>query len=135
MAQGGDVLEVSVNHPTLGSRVFFPKAGEDNTYDLGGFRNEDDESAVTASGELINKKNRVRGSFEVVLANDQGVRLDADFCVELTQSIEEADWTFSSVNGSVYGGKGVIVGDIKPNLNAATFSLKVAFGGIMNKLA
>jgi hypothetical protein len=135
MAQGGDVLELRVNHPTLGSRIFFPKAGEDNSYDLGGFRNEDDASAVTSSGEMINKKNRVRGSFEVVLANDQSVREDADFCVELAESTELADWSFSIVNGSVYGGKGVIVGDIQPNINAATFSLKVAFEGKVNKLA
>ena len=59
MAQGGDVLELRVNHPTLGSRVFFPKSGEDNNLDLGGFRNEDDANMVTASGEAIVKKNFV----------------------------------------------------------------------------
>lgn len=135
MAQGGDILELRVNHPTLGSRVFFPKTGEDNTYDVGGFRNEDDESMITSSGEIIAKKNRKRGFVEVVLANDQNGREDAEFCVELAESAALADWSFSIVNDTVYGGKGLIVGDIQPNINAATFSLKVAFQGKVKKIA
>tara|TARA_R110000803_G_scaffold69859_1_gene132441 strand:+ start:1177 stop:1581 length:405 start_codon:yes stop_codon:yes gene_type:complete len=134
MAQGGDVLELRVNHPTLGSRVFFPKSGEDNNLDLGGFRNEDDANMVTASGEAIVKKNFVKGSLEIVLANDQKARLDSQFCGDLAASTEQGDWSFSVIDGSVYGAKGDIVGDITSNLNAATFSIKIAFGKV-NKLA
>jgi hypothetical protein len=44
MAVHGDILEVTYNHPTLGSGVFYPKANEGNKFDPGGFRNNDDAS-------------------------------------------------------------------------------------------
>ena len=135
MAIGGDILEVRVNHPTLGARTLYPKAAEDNTYDPGGFRNEDDENMIDGSGEMIIKKNRKRGFLEVVLANDQNTREDADFCVALCESPELADVSFANANGTVYGGLGTIVGDVQPNLNAATFSVKFAFQGKVNKIA
>jgi hypothetical protein len=39
-AVGGDILEVTYAHETLGSGTFFPKSGEDSTFDLGGFRGD-----------------------------------------------------------------------------------------------
>lgn len=135
MAQGGDIEEVRVTHPTLGSRVFFAKAAEDNDYDLGGFRNEDDENMIDGSGELIVKKNRKRGYLQVVLSIDQDVREDDKFLNDIAESTDLADWTWSVVTGRVYGGKGTIVGDIQPNQNASTCSIKVAFGGRVQKIA
>jgi len=126
MAIGGDITEVTVNHPTLGSKVFFPKANEGNTYDVGGIRTEDDADSVDGSGQAIWKKNRKMGFFEVVLSNDQNTRQDAEFVARLAADPVQADWTFSIINGTVYGGKGIPVGDIQPNLNDATFTLKVA---------
>lgn len=125
MAVGGDIIEVTVNHPVLGSRVFFPKANEGNTYDTGGIRTEDDADSVAGGGEMIWKKNRKAGFFEVVLANDQNTREDAAFIAQLAAEPAEGDWTFSIINGTVYGGKGIPVGDIQPNINDATFTLKV----------
>jgi hypothetical protein len=134
MAVGGDITEVTVNHPTLGSKTFFPKANEGNTYDTGGVRTEDDADSVDGSGQIIWKMNRKAGFFEVVLSNDQNTRNDATFVAELAADPVEADWTFSIINGTVWGGKGKPVGDIQPNLNDATFTLKV-LGASFKKLS
>ena len=125
MAVGGDIIEVTVNHPTLGSKVFFPKANEGNTYDVGGIRTEDDADSVDGGGNPIWKKNRKMGFFEVVIANDQNNGQDAEFCASLAADPAAADWTFSIINGTVYGGSGKPVGDIQANINDATFTLKV----------
>lgn len=126
MAVGGDITEVTYNHPTLGSGILFPKAAEDNTYDVGGIRTADDANMVDGAGNAIWQKNRVMGFFEVVVANDQNTRQDAETMALLAADPVEADWTFTHINGTVYGGKGKPVGDIQPNTNAATFTLKVA---------
>ena len=56
---GGDILEITFNHPTLGSGIIFPKAAEDSTFDLGGFRSNDDAAGVDGSGEMIDQSDRV----------------------------------------------------------------------------
>lgn len=126
MAVGGDILEVTVNHPTLGTKTFSPKAGEDSTFDLGGFRTNDDANGITAKGDLISQLSRVRGSFECVVTNDMNSGLELEFITSLTGDPTDADWTISHINGSVYKGKGRPVGDIQAAGMATTFTLKVA---------
>jgi hypothetical protein len=128
MAVHGDITEVTCNHPTLGSITFFPKAAEGNTFDPGGFRNSDDANGIAGDGSLIVTKNRVRGFFEVMIENDMNVRNDANTLKELSASPKPADWTFSIVNGTVWAGSGIPAGDINPDVNAGTLTLKVASG-------
>jgi hypothetical protein len=134
MAIGGDLIEITVNHPVLGTRRFFPKSAEDSTLDPGGFRDTDDANMITGSGEAIRQKNRVRWSLEATIAYDANERDDAAFIADLSASPIEGDWTVSVINGVVYGGKGLPVGDIQPNLNAATMTLKVSGSGVMKKI-
>ena len=126
MAVGGDILEITYNHPTLGSGILRPKAGEDNSYDLGGIRTNDDANSIDGGGTPIYQKNRVMAMFEVVVANDQNVNEDLEQMIALAADPVEAEWTFSLINGTVYGGTGVPVGDLQGNINQATFTLKVA---------
>lgn len=126
MAVAGDIIEITYNHPTLGSGTFFPKAGEGNTYDPGGIRTGDDAGMIAGAGNPIWQKNRVRGFFEVVVENDQNVRNDAQVIADLMASPVPADWTFEVINGTIYGGSGMPVGDIQPDVNAGTVTLKVA---------
>ena len=128
MSVAGDITEITYNHPTLGTGTFFPKAGEGNTYDPGGIRTADDAAMVAGDGSAIWQKNRVRGSFEAVIQNDQNERNDAQIIADLQADPEEADWTFSVINGTVFSGKGIPVGDIAPDINAGTVTLKVASG-------
>lgn len=129
MAVHGDITEITYNHPTLGSGTFFPKAAEGNTFDPGGVRNSDDANGIAGDGSIIVTKNRVRGFFEVTIENDMNVRNDAKVIKELSASSQPADWTFSVINGTVWAGSGIPVGDINPDINAGTMTLKVASGG------
>ena len=122
---GGDVIEVSYSHPTLGTGKFYPKAGEDNTYDLGGFRGNDDANMIAGNGESIRQLNRVRGFFECVYANDMNTKQDYEQACALAADPVEATWTFTGQNGVVYTMIGSPVGDIQPNINQATFTMKV----------
>ena len=126
---GGDISEITFNHDTIGSGIFTPKAGEGNTFDPGGIRNSDDSNGVSGDGEMIIIKNRVRAGFEITVANDMNIRNDVAKIAELAASPDLAEYTVSMLNGTVWSGFGIPVGDIVPDTNAATVSLKIASGG------
>jgi hypothetical protein len=130
----GDLIEVRWSHPTLGSGVFYPKSGEDSTLELGGFRNSDDANMNSGNGERIYQKNRVSPFFECVVANDTITNLEAETAVALAQSSVEAIWEVSHSNGSSYKLRGLPSGDIQPNLNQGTFTLKVVGSGKAEKI-
>lgn len=129
MFSGGDILEISYKHPTLGSGVLFPKSAEDFTLDPGGFRSNDDANLVTASGEMIDQINRVRWGMEGPIGWDMAVKDELSQMRKLAASPVLADWTFTHINGTIWGGKGKPVGDIQGNTNTAQMSIKVAGGG------
>lgn len=131
---GGDIKSITFNHPTLGSGTIYPKAGEDGTLDPGGYTASDDAANVTSQGELIDVITAKRGSFEIVCAWDMNDKDELDKVNEMAASPILADWTITHISGAVYGGKGKPVGDLKGSTNAATFTLKLAFEGKLNKL-
>jgi hypothetical protein len=135
MFVGGDILEISYKHPTLGAGTWFPKASEDATFDPGGYRSEDDANAITGDGQAINKMNRSRWSFEDVVAWDMAVNDELDQARKLASSSVDADWTITHISGVIYGAKGRPVGDIKGNTNTAQMSIKLAGGGIATKIS
>lgn len=126
MAVHGDITEITYNHPTIGQGVFFAKANEGNTLDTGGIRTADDTSMIAGDSSIIAQKNRVRASFEVLLEDDQNVRNDSDIAKQLAASPVPAEYTISIINGTVWAGSGFPVGDIQTDVNAGTFTLKVA---------
>ncbi len=133
-AIGGDIIEVKYNHPTIGSGVLFPKAGEDSEFDPGGFRNDDSEDGIDGSGGAIYKKNRKRWKCTVTLGWDNNIRQELEKLFNIAQSSVEATWTISHVSGAVYKGLGQVVGDIKGNGNAATIPLNLAGSGLLTKI-
>jgi hypothetical protein len=135
MPVGGDIIEITYNHPTLGSGTIFPKSAEDGTFDLGGFRSNDDANMIDGGGNMIDQINRTRWSVETTVAWDMNVDETLEKLVALSGSPEQADWTFTHINGTIYGGKGKPVGDIQGNSNASTFTLKVSGGGTLKKIA
>jgi len=132
-SNGGDILEVRYSNPDLGDGVFYPKANEGNTLDLGGYRTGDDANMISGDGQPIYQTNLQRGFFEMVVANDMNERNDAFVASQLAASSKETNWTISHINGTVWGVTGKPVGDIQPDTNAATFTLKVS-GGIITKI-
>lgn len=133
-AVGGDILEITYNHPTLGSGIWFPKAAEDSTFDPGGLRTDDDANAVDGSGKTIRKMNRVRWSFEGTVSWDANVANELEQARALAGDPVEADWTITSVNGTVWKGKGGPVGDIQGSGNDATMPIKLGGGANLKKI-
>lgn len=133
MAVGGDLLEITFNHPTIGTGILYPKSNEDSTFDLGGFRSNDDANMIDGSGNMIDQLNRVRWSIEATCAWDMNTREDVEKINLLAADPVLAEWTISHVNGSIYSGTGKPVGDLTGNGNAATFTLKVSGGGTLKK--
>lgn len=133
MPTGGDILEITFNHPTIGSGVLYPKAGEDNTFDLGGFNSSDDANMIDGGGNMIDQLNRKRWKVTVLIVNDMNSKLDLEKVENMASSPLLADWTFSHINGTVYVATGKPVGDKELNVNQSTFSLTVAGGGKLKK--
>lgn len=134
-AIGGDIIELTYNHPTKGSGTVYPKAGEDSTLILGGFRVEDEDTGVDGSGRNIKKMTRKRWSVDVVVAWDNNIAKELEAIVAMAEAAEDADWTVTCGSGAVYGGNGCPVGDLEGSTNAATFKLKIAGGAKLTKIA
>lgn len=133
---GGDCIEVTVNHPTLGSYRFDPKGSEDTEVDFGGYLVADSDDSVTGNGVNIKQMNRKRWSVSVPPV---GWAKDPD-TLESLQKIQddtnESQWTFTFIDGSVYKGTGSISGDLKGNKNNGTVNgFKVAGGGKLEPIA
>ena len=134
MFTGGDIIEVTCKHSVLGSFVFQPKSAEDFTLDPGGYNNSDDENMVTGAGEPIRQMNRKVWSLEGVVAWDMDSSETVHQVQDLMDSPIDGDWTFTHINGTIYGGKGKPVGDNKGNMNTAQIPLKVNGGGKLLKI-
>lgn len=133
-AVGGDIIEVTYDHPTLGSSRFYAKSEEDGTIDRGGFRTSDDANGITGSGETIRKITRVRWSLEVMIRWDMSLGLDVQKLSDLAADPVEANWTFSHVSGVTWGGRGAPVGDIQGSTGEATTTMKISGGGVLSKI-
>jgi hypothetical protein len=134
MPVGGDIIEATYNHPTLGSGVFYPKSSEDSIFDLGGFRGSDDANMVDGGGRNIRQINQVRWVFESPVAWDMNTDNELQKLTDMAKNSQEADWTFTHINGTVWSGKGAPVGDISGNGNQSTFTLKISGGGALKKI-
>jgi hypothetical protein len=130
----GDIIEITFNHPTIGTGTFFPKAGEDSTFDPGGFRGNDDANLVDGGGRTIRQLNRVRWSYEGDITWDMNNTNEVELINQLAASPVEATWTISHINGTVWGGKGAPVGDVQGNGNNGTITLKIAGGEQLKKI-
>lgn len=135
MAVGGDIIEITYNHSTLGSGTIYAKSAEDSTFDLGGFRSADDNNMVDGGGNMIDQMNRGRWKFGVSVSWDMNSVDELGKINDLAASPVQADWTISSINGTVWGGKGKPVGDYEGNGNQATFPLVLSGGGKLKKIS
>lgn len=131
---GGDLIEITCNHPSLGSFTFATKSNESYTLDPGGFRSSDDANMVTGNGSFIDQVNRVRWSFEGPLMADFISNNEIENLPELASSAELGTWTFTHISGVVWRGKGKFVGDLQVDTNTAQITAKLAGGGKLEKL-
>ena len=131
---GGDLISITVNHPTLGNFSFSTKSNESYNLDPGGFRSNDDGSSVAGDGTFIDQINRMRWSVDGVFMVDFVTGQEIDNLPLLSESTELGTWTFSHISGVVWRGRGKFVGDISVDSNTAQLSGKVAGGGRLEKL-
>jgi len=125
---GGDTIEMTYNHDTLGSGSFFFKANEDGTVDQGGRRSNDDANMITGNGRFIDQMNLVRASFETPpIAWDMIDQDELTKLKDLAGSPILANWTITNISGKIWGGMGKPVGDIQGNVNTAQITVKIAF--------
>jgi len=125
---GGDIEELAFNDPVLGTGFFQPMKDQDNIFIPGGYENADD-GMVTGNGTLVITKNRNVGSITILLANDTtAATSDVDIAKALQVSANEQTWTVAHSNGTVWRGKGVIVGALEANTNKSTFQIKINSG-------
>lgn len=132
---GGDVTELTFNHPTLGNGVLFVKSDEDSELDTGGYRSADEEKGIDTGGNMIDTMTLSRWSSSFVVAGDMTTREDLEKLVDLASNPVQAVWTITHISGVIYQGTGKPVGDVKQALKAATIQLKVAGGGKLKKVA
>lgn len=131
---GGDLVKIKIEHPTVGSAVIFGVAGEDVTYKLGGLENEDN-GAVNGAGILMLTKRRVPGYIQGSFSNDMSLTTpEFEFVRAVSNSSIEAKITFSHINGSDYGGKGTVVGEVTMAGKTSSFQCKFASGKGFEKL-
>lgn len=135
MFVGGDILEISYKHPTLGSGTLFPKSSEDMTVDPGGYMSADEAEGVTGDGQPINKLTRKRWFCETTVAWDTSVTDELDQLNNLASNPVDADWTFTHINGTIWGGKGRPVGDIQGSTKDAQAKIKISGGGKLAKIS
>lgn len=135
MPTAGDIEELKLTHPTIGEAVFYAKVNEDSTHDPGGYRSEDDASMLDTGGRMIDKMNKVRWSIEITATWDMNDQEELEKAVQMAASPVLTTCRWTHVSGATYKGKGKPVGDLQGNLNAATFTLKCAGGGVVEKIS
>jgi hypothetical protein len=131
---GGDIKEIKINHPTLGSKTFFAVAGETSTFDLGLAMAADESAGVDGGGRMIDTITNKRWFFEMVSSWDMNVDNELLFAQQCSASPVLGDITVSHINGTVWNGKGKPVGDLQGDGNKSTFTIKVAGGGRLKKI-
>lgn len=133
---GGDILEATYSHPTLGTGTIFFKAAEDTTFDRGGFMKNDDAQGVSGDGQVIYSMNRKRWRAELgPILWDFTERDELNVLQNLQNSPVDADWTFSHVSGAIFAGTGTPVGDLQGTTNNPYITLILAGGGTLDRIS
>jgi len=133
--RGGDIIEITCNHPILGEFRFQAKSNESFTLDPGGFRSNDDGNLITGAGTMIDQVNRVRWSMEGPVAVDVESGNEFDGLSDLAESSDLGTWTITHVTGTIWTGRGKVVGDLSADTNNAQMTLKVAGSGKLQKIS
>ena len=90
---------------------------------------------IDGKGRRIYKKNRVAWGATGPIVWDMVDQNELEKLQILAEQTEEADWTVTSINGTVWGGKGLPVGDIEGNTNQGTIDINISGSGKMKKIA
>jgi len=132
---GGDLIEATYNHPTVGSGTIYLKSGEDIQVNYGGYTSDDDDAGVTGDGQMIDKMTRKRWFVSTTVAWDMTEKDELEKLQAMQDNPVLADWTFAHIVGKVWAGRGKPVGDLNGAAQDATIPLKVAGGGKLESIS
>jgi hypothetical protein len=131
---GGDIQEITYNHPDVGSGVLYPKSQEEATVDYGGLRTADDDAAIDGGGRAVQQLQRTRWSVSVPITHDMLSKDELQALTAMAESGKDAEWTFQHTNGDLRRGKGKPVGDLQSNFGSAQIDLKISGGGRLERI-
>jgi hypothetical protein len=132
---GCDFLQIGIKHSTLGTYTLYPVRGENGQIETGGYTTESDPKGITGSGEAIYKQTIGRWVVEAPpIAWKRSGNNTLDQVKAIANSFEEIDCTFELADGTIWIGKGKIVGDIKGATFDATIPLKFEGGGKLTSI-
>ena len=135
MFTGGDLKEITFNHPELGVFSFSTKSDESYEVDPGGFRSADDANMITGGGDNIRKINRVKWCVEGPLVfNFNGASQEMVNLPLIAENPIDGTWTFEHISGAIWKGNGSVVGDIKPDTNNSQATIKMSGGGRLERV-
>jgi len=127
----GDTLEVKIIHPSVGSREFAVKGGEDVPFDLGGYKAEMMMNGnQTGHKSLEVKPWKITPNLETV-PGDGGL----EFLQDIANSPELAEVTWSHINGSVYRGLGTITDELDCNTKEGYTPVTISGVGKLEQIA
>jgi hypothetical protein len=132
---GCDFKQIGIKHSELGTVTLYPKAGENGQIETGGYTTESDPKGITGSGEAIYKQTIGRWVVETPPIAWKRSGVDTlDQIKAISNSFEEIDCTFELADGTIWIGKGKIVGEIKGATLDATIPLKFEGGGKLTRI-
>jgi hypothetical protein len=132
---GCDFLQIGIKHSELGTVTLYPKGGENGQIEPGGYTTESDPKGITGSGEPIYKQTIGRWVVETPPIAWKRSGVDTlDQIKKIANSFEEIDCTFELADGTIWVGKGKIVGDIKGATFDANIPMKFEGGGKLTKI-
>jgi hypothetical protein len=133
---GGDIREITCNHddPAIGTRIFRVKQGADTSFDPGGIRTDDDKAGVDGGGRMVKKMTRGRWSLKTTLTWDMNTVNELEVLRLIAAAIADGDVTVEHVNGTVWAGKGTVVGEVEGNGQSGEIPIVFQGGGIMRKI-
>ena len=133
---GGDTIEITYNHPTVGSGSLFCKAQEDGIIKRGGYNSQDDDGMITGDGQRIDSIQRFPWSYEAPpIAWDMTNQDEQNKLMLMAESPVEGDWTIQNISGAIFAGTGKPVGEIPGNTNSVQVILKLAGSGRLKEIS
>jgi len=129
--QGGDMIEITANHDTIGSYTFSIPSEEDATVDLGGIKSE---ITVAGDGSSIDTMTRKPWKFEVPVCWDVLDVNTLDILQRMQESPVHTDFTFTNISGAIFAGKGKPVGDLTGSMKDSKISATFTGGGRLAKI-
>ena len=126
MATGGPLLDMTITHELVGSRLFTVAGDADVSTDLGGYSQAVESNGDLSARNILTPKPWMLENVSVVVDDTRG---DLEYLQSVADSPINAVITVTYLSGVVRQGTGTITGDIKSSTQSATASISLSGGG------